>query len=95
MKDSYFSDEDSVAVTATIDIPSTRRDYSLMHQWMPGDDEPDGTAAKNNKLMKNYRRDINKVYGKEDSDYRIVLIDTLRPINDQLEKVRGKAKKQK
>ena len=93
MKDSYFSDKTLTAVTATIDIPNTRRDYSLMHQWMPGEDEPDGTEARKNKCFKNYRNDINKVYGKEDNDYKPILIDTLQPINEQLEKVRGKAKK--
>jgi len=57
------------------DIPTTTADMSRMFRWEYGD-KVYGSHAKQNTWGKEYRRDINAYYGKED-EYLDKYIDTL------------------
>jgi len=92
LKDSYFNVRDSEENIATSEIPNTRRDMTAMHEWEPGDTLY-GTHANDSVWLKGYKRDIESKLGKEDDDYKILLIDTLKPILPQIEKITGKRKK--
>lgn len=62
------------------DVPTTTADMSRMFKWEYGD-EIYGTHAKANLWGKEYRKDINKWYGRE-GDYLDIYINTL--IKDKL-----------
>lgn len=87
-----YSDRTLTAV-ATPDVPTTKKDMKALFEWKYGD-EVYGDFAQDHVGMKNYRKDIEKSYGKED-DYKAIFIDTLEELNPQLEKWRGKAKKRR
>jgi len=64
------------------EVPRTSVDMNKLFLWIHGE-EVYGTHAEEHVGMKNYRRDINKAYGKQDS-YQDFYIDTTKPLSKQL-----------
>jgi len=68
------------------EVPTTTKDMNALFMWEHGD-EIYGTEAKEHEGMKNYRRDINKAFGKQDS-YKDIYVDTFaqkKAISKQLD----------
>lgn len=56
------------------EVPSTTKDMNKLYEWEYGEDLY-GTQAKENSAVKEYRKDINTAYGKEDK-YKDIYVDT-------------------
>lgn len=71
------------------EVPTTTKDMHELFMWEHGD-EVKGTQAKKHIGMKNYQRDINKAFGKEDK-YKDIYVDTYTEdnlVSKQLEKLK-------
>lgn len=70
------------------EVPKTSSDMNKLFTWEHGNEEVRGTHAKEHKGMKNYKKDIEQAYGKEEQ-YKHIFIDTFKPLTPQLEKIKS------
>jgi hypothetical protein len=67
------------------EISNTASDMEEAFRWHIGDPEPTGTHAKANVSLKAYRDDMRRGQRNAESYTKnYILIDTLKPINEQL-----------
>ena len=59
------------------DVNTTDDDMEALFEWKHGD-KIYGTNAKSNRGMREYRRDINNAWGKQ-NNYKDIYVDTLLP----------------
>ena len=80
-----ISDRTKTAVDIS-DVSTTTKDMSSLFKWKHGDSVR-GTQAKAHPGMEEYRRDINKGYGKQDSQ-KTIYVNTFEAVGKQLEEVK-------
>lgn len=72
-------------------VPKTSADMNALFTWEPGDNV-DGDHANAHPGMKRYREDMTKAWGAEHA-YKHVWVDTLRPIQPQLNNIKKRGRK--
>lgn len=80
-----LSDRTKTDISAD-DINTTADDMESLFKWEHGDIVR-GTKADSNKGMREYRRDINRAWGKQDS-YKDVYVDTFLPYKLTIKRIR-------
>jgi glutamate synthase domain-containing protein 1 len=84
-------DQKTLSVVATAEVPTTTKDRREIAMWKHGD-KVYGTEAKDDEFFKEYRKDINKAWGRQD-DYEenMIFINTLsekEKVSEQYNKVK-------
>ena len=72
----------ATTVMRLVGVPVTSDDMNKLFEWEFGDDVK-GTHANAHVGMQNYRKDINKAFGKQ-KDYKDFYVDTFKPVGPQL-----------